>query len=1062
MSGVLKCISITFVLVLLFCLGPAAPILADATITISDDEGIYGDNITVKGRGFTGDEEVTVYFDDEEMDSDTLDTGDSSFSISFEVPSIPAGDYDIEVTGDETGTFSESFAVHPCIILSNNKGSPGDSLTVYGYGFAKSESNIRVTFDGTAVGSTKTASSNGYWYNTITIPSMAGGDYTISAFGSKTDTSDLDELTYSLEVNSLITIDKTSGPPGTQITIHGSGFAANESGVRVTFNGNMVGTTPSVSSTGTWSMTFNVANMPGGSYSVDASGNTTTADNISDLTFRVEPTFTISPTTGSEGTLVTASGTAFGASETINLTYDNAPIGTPVTADSTGSWTSTFSIPISSSGPHKIGAGSNIAPLNFTIGSSISINKTSGISGTSVTVSGSGFGANESGISVTFDGSPIGPTVQASATGAWNTNITIPQTTGGEHSIGASGKSTAATAIAESFFTVLPVLSPLNKTSGPEGTSVTLSGTSFAANENINITFDGTAVDQKIRADESGSWTATFKIPPAPSGNHTIKVNGTSTSGVNLDELTFKMTSGITIDPPNGSVDTTVNVSGSGFTAGSPLKITYDDDPINKLGTVTVNDTGDFLFSFKIPTSKAGLHIIKVIDNQNIMETTEFFIDDTPPTVPKPVSPIDGETMGFTGNINPTLAWSKSTGSTDVTYTLQISNEPDFIYPLIEKTDISATRYTLNRNETLEFGEYYWRVKAVDSALNESEWSRFYMIKSGVISTGMLALYIVLGVLVLTAALVFLVIRPLLKKRKTRRARAEAEPSEIIVPEVVNAEYRTIESEEPNKRKAIGGWRLALPQAPGSAAKGTKTLSSEDQARLKVIIEFARSIPLVEPGYNTGWLVEMAESVTGSAASPILCDQVLKGEIQVRYEPAWMRHPTFLDLQTLLEGQPIIQDLNAYIDSVNQAAADAVTLLQEIYKETTAEISWDALADGGWEYISGVYIDAITWYQGKNLREPSEKDYTIQPQDNPAEGNILFALNAEQSTSFSGILSRTNEEGDAARLRVLHIKLRRTFRNNDRASDLVHVLTQLEVQRGRLTNAFSSFSKLNP
>jgi hypothetical protein len=229
-----------------------------------------------------------------------------------------------------------------------------------------------------------------------------------------------------------------------------------------------------------------------------------------------------------------------------------------------------------------------------------------------------------------------------------------------------------------------------------------------------------------------------------------------------------------------------------------------------------------------------------------------------------------------------------------------------------------------------------------------------------------------------------------------------------------------------------------------------------------VIVEFAKSLPLVEPGYDTNWLVEMAESGAGSAASPVLYTQMLKGEVRIQYEPAWMRHPTFTDLQTLLEGQPIIQDLNSFIDSVNLAATDATILLQDIYKDTTAEISWDILAEGGWQFISAVYIDAVTWYQGKNLREPSEKDYTLKSEGNPGEGTSMFGLYAEQVTAFPGLLIKTVDENEAVRLRTLHIKLRRTYRNNEKAGDIVHVLTQLEAQRVRLLSAFSQFSKLNP
>jgi hypothetical protein len=1061
MVKVLKYISIVFILVIVSCLSAAVPVYAAPSITsVNPDSGPYQTTVTVKGAGFTAGDDVAIYFDSQNMVDFTLTSTATSFSKTFTIPSTNKGSHTIYASGSSSGdTALTDFTVEPSITVSSTSGSPGDYVTVYGYGFYASETNIKVTFNGTAVGATKTASTSGYWTNTVTVPSLAAGTYDIGAYGNSTSASEVDNKSYQLIVNSLISLNKTSGIITTPVTISGSGFAPSESGVRITFNGNVVGTTPSVNSGGTWSVSFNIPAMPGGTYVVDAYGNTTSASSVPDLSFTVTPQFTMSPSSGTSGTIVTASGNGYSANEIIPLTFDGAPIGAGVNADSTGSWTTSFPIPVSSSGAHRIGAGSAVPPLSFTTGSTLSANKTSGIAGTSVTVTGSSFAANETGITVTFDGNPLGSAVTASSTGAWSATVTIPQTFGGDHSIGARGKTTPATAVSESTFTVLPVLSPLSKTTGPAGTSVTLSGTSFAPAEKIIINYDGVAIEQTTTTDDNGAWSSTFKIPPSPAGSHTIKVSGSISGAINLGALTFKIAVGISLDPVKGTVGQPVNVSGTGFTAQSPLKITWDDAAISGLAAVIVRESGEFTFSFKIPRSKAGLHTIKVVDNQNNTEKVDFQIDNTPPTGPKPVSPADGETIGFTGNINPTFTWSKSTGTSEITYIVQISNDEEFSNPQIEKTDLTTTKYTLARSETLVNGEYYWRVKAVDAAANESGWSRPYLLKSGVISSALLTLLIIVGIFILAAAAYFLIIRPL-RKRRAQRALAGAGPSEIIVPEVVNAEYRTLDTDEAGKRKALP-WRLALPQS-SAPAKGPKTLSSEDQARLKVIIEFAKSLPLVEPGYNTNWLVEMAESGAGSAASPALYAQMLKGELQIQYEPAWMRHPTFMDLQTLLEGQPIIQDLNSFVESVNSSATDGMLLLQDIYREITAEITWDILADGGWEFISAVYIDSVTWYQGKNLREPSDKDYSVKTVGNPGDGTGMFGLYAEQVTAFPGLLVKTMDESESAKLRTLHIKLRKNFRNNERAGDIVHLLTQLEVQRGRLINAFSQFSKLNP
>jgi hypothetical protein len=175
-----------------------------------------------------------------------------------------------------------------------------------------------------------------------------------------------------------------------------------------------------------------------------------------------------------------------------------------------------------------------------------------------------------------------------------------------------------------------------------------------------------------------------------------------------------------------------------------------------------------------------------------------------------------------------------------------------------------------------------------------------------------------------------------------------------------------------------------------------------------------------------------------------------------------MRHPIFMDLQILLEGQPILDDLNSFIDSVNNAASKDIQLLQDIYKDATAESDMNILANDGWGFISGVYTDALSWYLGKSLREPSERDYAVKSEGNAAGGTGAWALYGEQNSIFAGLLVRAADEKETLQLRALHLKLRRAYRNNDKAREVASITTQLEVKRAKLLTDFSQFNRLNP
>jgi hypothetical protein len=397
----------------------------------------------------------------------------------------------------------------------------------------------------------------------------------------------------------------------------------------------------------------------------------------------------------------------------------------------------------------------------------------------------------------------------------------------------------------------------------------------------------------------------------------------------------------------------------------------------------------------------------------------------------------------------PSFTWTKITAGSPVTYTFQLDSDPEFSNPL-EKSGLTVTKYTLSRGEALPRGDYYWRIKAIDAAGNESPWSQTQYLKSGLISPVLFTFILILIIAALAVGLYYFLTKVLPK----RRARAATSP-EIVIPEIVNAEFKQIDS-----GKSALPWRLALPQAP-QQAKGSKTLSSEDQARLKVIIDFAKSLPLPQPDSNTGWLVELAENVTGNSASPALYGQILRGEIQVRYEPAWMRHPTFLDLQALLEGQPIMQDLTTFVDTINNLSSSGHQVLQDIYRDTTTEVTWDLISNGGWAYISGIYTDGVGWFQGKNLKEPSDRDYSIKTESPAGAEQAFMGLYGDQNSAFAGLLAKAPGEAEVQQLRALHLKLRRTYRNSDKLKELVSLITQLEVQRNRLLNAFSQFNRLS-
>jgi hypothetical protein len=91
--------------------------------------------------------------------------------------------------------------------------------------------------------------------------------------------------------------------------------------------------------------------------------------------------------------------------------------------------------------------------------------------------------------------------------------------------------------------------------------------------------------------------------------------------------------------------------------------------------------------------------------------------------------------------------------SLPVTYTLQITDDKAFEEDKItlEKTELEESEYTLTEAEEKELKgqetDYYWRVKAIDAASNESEWSDAWQLSiSETSGLPTWALYTLLGI----------------------------------------------------------------------------------------------------------------------------------------------------------------------------------------------------------------------------------------------------------------------------------------------------------------------------
>jgi hypothetical protein len=217
-------------------------------------------------------------------------------------------------------------------------------------------------------------------------------------------------------------------------------------------------------------------------------------------------------------------------------------------------------------------------------------------------------------------------------------------------------------------FTVRPGLS-INPSSATPGTTVTIRGTGFPANDSGSLTFDNQPTKVNISTNEMGSFKATFIVPETSPGTYKLLVNSshlyTETVAANLEVLKKNTPEP---EPPD---------TGDGDDISEPEDDT-DNVPVNPLA------------------------------------------DTKPPPEPGIVAPM-GNSIGMIGAETVTFNWYEVSDPSSVTYTLEVAENVDFvpIRPGMQISELNRNHYALN----LEPGIYYWRVRAVDGAGNEGTWA---------------------------------------------------------------------------------------------------------------------------------------------------------------------------------------------------------------------------------------------------------------------------------------------------------------------------------------------------
>ena len=354
--------------------------------------------------------------------------------------------------------------------LSPTSGAESTQVQVNGSGFGATQGSSTISFN--AIAATVVS-----WSDTqilARVPSTAGsGPVQVIEGGVKGNAN----VYFTVPAPQISSISPNIGGIGNPVTINGSGFHASQGSNWIAFNGWLA-------SVISWSDSQIVAVVPTGSSTGPVKAWVNGAfSNL--LPYTVPNLFinTLSPSNGPVGTQVTVTGVGFGASQgTSVLTFNGQPAGSII------SWSDTHivgTVPVTAASGPAIVSVNNInsnATNLFSVPPPIvtSYWPVGGTSGTQVTITGSGFQANQRNSTLTFNG------VAATATTWTDTQIVATVPSGASTGQMLVTVNSVSSATSNSFEVPNPVISSITPPEAPVGGTITITGSGFGPSQRIS------------------------------------------------------------------------------------------------------------------------------------------------------------------------------------------------------------------------------------------------------------------------------------------------------------------------------------------------------------------------------------------------------------------------------------------------------------------------------------------------------------------------------------------------------------------------------------------------
>ena len=518
--------------------GVAFTVIAPILSSISPTALSPGMQVTLTGSGFgVAQGSGLVSFGNGAYGS-VVSWGDTQIVATVPAANLTPGN----MTVRQNGVWSNGVAftvIAPILSsISPTALSPGMQVTLTGSGFGVAQGSGLVSFGNGAYGSVVS------WGDTqivATVPAanLTPGNMTVRQNGVWSN-----GVAFTVIAPILSSISPTALSPGMQVTLTGSGFGVAQGSGLVYFGNGAYGSVVS------WGNTQIVATVPASNLTP---GNMTVRQNgvwsnAKPFTILPPPTITsLSPTTGAVGASTTITGTNFGALQSNSSVTFNGTVATPT------SWSATsIAVPVpsgASTGNVVVTVGTAASNgVSFTVlapPSITSVSPTSGVVGTSITITGTGFGSTQ-GSGTVWLGSTYGVVT------AWSDTQVVATVAAGSTTGTAKIMQGGVWSNAVDFTLISPQVSSVTPTSALVGGQVTITGSGFGATQGSGNVWLGSAYGVVT------SWSDTQIVATVAAGSQTgsakILQYGVWSNAVNFTVETLPPPTGVILTPSAASM----------------------------------------------------------------------------------------------------------------------------------------------------------------------------------------------------------------------------------------------------------------------------------------------------------------------------------------------------------------------------------------------------------------------------------------------------------------------------------------------------------------------------